>query len=236
LEDTTRRRLIFVLVVIVGMALWPGRASADGPVRVAVPTAADETFAAAPEGGPCAFRVFLHVVTNNQYEIEFSDAEGNLIRTITQGRAVLEFTNEATGTSVIRNVSGPGTFTVADQSLVARGPWFFAFAPGDLVDELGHVTTEWMFIINRGTFVLRIGDPESGVPHQLISQTGVQENLCETLSASPDGEAALGAEESESPRVEAFLTAPVTERSAGEASGAEASEFDLRPLQSPTYS
>jgi hypothetical protein len=172
----------------VGLALWSSPAWAGPPDRVAVPTGADETFPTAAEGGPCAFPVSLHVVTNDQHEIEFSDAEGNLIRTITQGRAVLEFTNEATGTSLIRNVSGPGTFTVADQSLVARGPWFFAFAPGDLVGELGDVTTEWMFIINRGTFVLRIGDLESGVPHQLISQTGVQEDLCVTLGATPDGE------------------------------------------------
>lgn len=182
-EDTTKRRRAFVLMVaVVSLALWPGRASADGPVRVAVPTGADETLPAAAEGGPCPFPVLIHLVTNKQYSIEFFD------RTITQGHLVLEMTNTVTGTSVIRNVSGPGTFTVADQSLVARGPWFFAFAPGDLVDELGDVTTEWMFIINRGTFVLRIGDPESGVPHQLMSQTGVQEELCVTLGATPDGE------------------------------------------------
>ncbi|HVH53866.1 MAG TPA: hypothetical protein VNA32_07005 [Actinomycetota bacterium] len=153
---------------------------------MAVPTGADETLPAAAEGGPCPFPVLIHVVTNKQYSIEFFD------RTITQGNLVLEMTNTVTGTSVIRNVSGPGTFTVADQLLVARGPWFFAFAPGDLVDVLGHVTTEWIFIINRGTFVLRLGDPKSGVPHQLISQTGVQEKLCETLGGDTENSATEG--------------------------------------------
>jgi hypothetical protein len=117
--------------------------------------------------------------------------------------------------------------------LFARGPWFFAFAPGEIVDELGLVPKVLMFI-NRGTFVLRLGDPERGVPHQIISQTGVQEDLCVTLSESSDDEV-LGAEASASPAVEPFLGAATTERSNGEASGAEASEFDVRPLQAPTY-
>jgi hypothetical protein len=165
-----------VLVVALSLALWPGRASADGPDRVAIPTAEDESIPASPEG-PCTFPVLIHVVTNNQYMIVFDD------RTITQGRAVLELTNEDTRTSVIRNVSGPGTITDADGILAARGPWFFAFAPGELVDEFGNEPSVLMFI-NHGTFVLRIGDPERGVPHQIVSQTGVQEDLCATLGAS----------------------------------------------------
>jgi len=170
------------MVGMVSLALWPNPAWADGPDRVAIPTAADESIPASPEG-PCAFPVLVHVVTNNQYTIVFDD------RTITQGHAVLELTNENDpDISVTRNVSGPGTITNADGILAARGPWLFAFAPGELVDELGLVSPELMFI-NRGTFVLRIGDPELGLPHQIISQTGVQENLCVTLGASPDGEA-----------------------------------------------
>ena len=162
------------MVAMVSLALWPCPAWADGPDRVAIPTAADESIPASPEG-PCAFPVLVHVVTNNQYTIVFDD------RTITQGHAVLELTNKNDpDISVTRNVSGPGTITNADGILAARGPWFFAFAPGELVDELGHVPPELMFI-NHGTFVLRIGDPLHGVPHQLISQTGVQEDLCVTL-------------------------------------------------------
>jgi hypothetical protein len=196
---------------MVSLALWPGRASADGPDRVAIPTAEDESIPASPKG-PCAFPVLIHVVTNNQYMIVFDD------RTITQGHAVLELTNKNDpDISVTRNVSGPGTFTNADGILAARGPWFFAFAPGELVDELGNEPPVLMFI-NHGTFVLHIGDPQHGVPHQIVSQTGVQENLCATLGASPDV-AASGAEARGCPD--------------GEASEAEASESQVRPQGPP---
>jgi hypothetical protein len=45
--------------------------------------------------------------------------------------------------------------------------------------------------INRGRVVESLGEP-----HEIISQTGVQEDLCATLSASPEGEAS-GVEASE---------------------------------------
>jgi hypothetical protein len=185
---------------MVSLALWPGRAWAGMPERMPV-TSGDGSIPA----GACPFPVFIHVVTNNEYNIEFRDAEGNLIRTITQGRVVLEITNMATGTSVVRNVSGPGTKTEADQIFVKTGPWFFAFFPGDL----GPGTPGAMFI-NNGRVV-----EFQGVPGKIISQTGVQENLCATLGASPNA-GASGAEASGCPD--------------GEASEAEASESEV-PLE-----
>ena len=195
-EDTTRRRQVFVLLVVVGLALWPGRALAFTPDRQPV-TSEDGSIPA----GPCPFPVFIHVLSNNSYTIEFFDAEGNLTRTIIQGHVVLELTNVTTGTSVIRNVSGPGTITEADQTIVKEGPWLFFFFP----DELEPGSPGSMFI-NRGRVVEFLGEP-----HEIISQTGVQEDLCATLSASPDSEA-LGAETS--PDVEA--------------SGAEVSESQVQ--------
>jgi hypothetical protein len=202
-----------VLVVVIGLALWPGRAWALAytPVRQPVPA---EDFSI-PAGVVCNFEVFVHFVTNNQYSIDFFDADGTPTRTITQGHLVMEITNLDTGTSVIRNVSGPGTKTHPDEVLVATGSWFFAFAPGELV-SLGNLEpdSEGSMFINRGTWVADLGDPEEGVPHRLLSETGVQENLCVTLGASPDGEAS-GAETSEIPD--------------GEASEAEVSGSQLRP-------
>lgn len=189
---------MFVLLVVVGLALWPGRALAFTPDRQPI-TSEDGSIPA----GPCPFPVFIHVVSNNSYTIEFFDAEGNLTRTIIQGHVVLELTNVTTGTSVIRNVSGPGTITEADQIIVKEGPWLFFFFP----DELGPGSPGSMFI-NRGRVVEFLGEP-----HEIISQTGDQEDLCATLSASPDSEA-LGAETSASPDVEA--------------SGAEVSESQVQ--------
>jgi hypothetical protein len=165
-EDTTRRRLAFVLVVVVGLALWPGRAWADAPERTLF-----ESEDGVVPAGACPFPVFIHVVAINEYRIEFSDDAGNLIRTIIQGRAVLEFTNKDTGASVIRNVSGPATITEVDQIAVKTGPWLFIFFPGDL-----GTGSPGMMFINYGRVVEYRGEP-----HSIISQTGVQENLCETL-------------------------------------------------------
>jgi hypothetical protein len=178
---------VFVLLVVVGMALWPGRALAVTPDRQPV-TSEDGSIPA----GPCPFPVFIHVDSNNSYTIEFFDAVGNLTRRILQGHVVLEFTNMNTGTSVIRNVSGPGTITEADQTIVKEGPWLFFFFP----DELGPGSPGSMFI-NRGRVVEFLGDP-----HEIISQTGVQEDLCATLSASPDTEVSA-AETTEIPGSEA---------------------------------
>jgi hypothetical protein len=186
-EDTTRRRLAFVLLVVVGLALWPGRAWADTPDRQPIPT---EDLAI--PSGACPFPVSFHVVTNNEHTITWFDAEGNPVRTIIQGQVVLEITNTETGTSVIRNVSGPGTITFADLLFVGRGSQLFFFFP----DELGPGTPGSMFI-NRGRVVEYLGEPR-----KIISQTGVQEDLCATLSASPDSEAS-GAETSEIPGSEA---------------------------------
>jgi hypothetical protein len=179
-----------VLLVVVVLALWPGRALAFTPDRQPVPSE-DGSIPA----GPCPFPVFIHVVSNNSYTIEFFDAEGNLTRTIFQGHVVLELTNMTTGTSVIRNVSGPGTITEADQIIVKTGPWLFFFFP----EELGEGSPGSMFI-NRGRVVEFLGEP-----HEIISQTGVQEDLCATLGASPDSEASR-AETSETPGSEVSET------------------------------
>jgi hypothetical protein len=182
-EDTTRRRQAFVLLVVAGLALWPGRALAFTPDRQPI-ISEDGSIPA----GPCPFPVFIHVIANNSYTIEFFDAEGNLTRTIIQGHVVLEFTNMTTGTSVIRNVSGPGTITEADQIIVKEGPWLFFFFP----DELEPGSPGSMFI-NHSRVVEFLGEP-----HEIISQTGVQEDLCATLGASLDEEASK-AETSEIP-------------------------------------
>ena len=171
-EDTTRRRQAFVLVVMVSLALWPGRAWADQPERLPIPTE-DLSIPA----GACPFPVSFHVVTNNEHTITWSDAEGNPIRRIIQGQVVLEITNTATGTSVTRNVSGPGTITYADMLFVGRGSQLFFFFP----NELGPGTPGSMFI-NRGRVVEFLG-----TPRKIISQTGQQEDLCATLGVSGSG-------------------------------------------------
>jgi len=195
---------------VVGLALWPGRAWADTPDRQPIPT---EDLSI--PSGACPFPVSFHVVTNNEHTITWFDAEGNPVRTIIQGQVVLEITNTEAGTSVIRNVSGPGTITFADLLFVGRGSQLFFFFP----DELGPGTPGSMFI-NRGRVVEYLGEPR-----KIISQTGVQEDLCATLSESPDSEA-LGTEAGESPDDEAV----VGEAGVGEPAVGDESQIPLERL------
>jgi hypothetical protein len=203
-EDATRPRLAFLLVVVVSLALWPGRAwAAYTPDRNPIPSG-DLISPAA-----CSDPVSFHVLENNEYTIDFFDADGNLVRTIIQGRVVLEITNLTTQASVIRNVSGPGTITYADLLFVGRGSQLFFFEP----NELGPGKPGEMFI-NHGRVVEFLGvDPD--IPPRIISKIGVQEDLCATLGASPAA-GASGAEANGCPD--------------GEASEAEASESEV-PLE-----
>lgn len=199
-----------MVTLAVSLALLPGRAVADAPDRVPIPTA-DLSF----DVGPCPipFSVSFHVLENNEYTIDFFDDQGIKVRTIIQGRVVLEITNTDTGVSIVRNVSGPGTITYADQMFVGRGSGLYFFFP----EDLGPGTPGSMFI-NHGRVVEFLGDPEKDIPPRIISQTGVQEDLCATLSESPDGEAA-GAQASESPDAEPVVGEPaVSEPVAGDES------------------
>jgi len=158
------------------LALWPGRADAQAPEREPIPTE-DLSF----DVGPCPvpFPVSFHVLENKESTITFFDDEGNPVKTIIQGRVVLEITNVDTGVSIVRNVSGPGTITYADQMFVGRGSGLYFFFPGDL----GPGTPGSMFI-NHGRVVEFLGEPR-----KIISQTGRQEDLCATLGGSTESAA-----------------------------------------------
>src|SRR5438034_10633192 len=91
-EDTTRRRQAFVLVVMVSLALWPGRAWADKPERLPIPTE-DLCIPA----GACPFPVSFHVVPSDGHSIRWSDPAGNPDRKIIEGQRVLERTHPTTG-------------------------------------------------------------------------------------------------------------------------------------------
>ena len=166
-----------MLTVVVGLVLLPDRAVAQAPDREPIPTE-DLSIPA----GACPFPVSFHVLKNSEYTIDFFDDQGNKVRTIIQGQVVLEITNLDTGVSIVRNVSGPGTITHADQIFVGRGSGLFFFFPGDL----GPGTPGSMFI-NHGRVV-----EFQGVPRKIISQTGTQEDLCETLGSSGESQGLAG--------------------------------------------
>lgn len=77
----------------------------------------------------CGFTIDVHVVTNDEYLVTTTPANGTTVQEI-RGNLVLRFTNASTGASVVRNVSGPSTWTTHSDgtgSLVGEGLNWLAF-------------------------------------------------------------------------------------------------------------
>ena len=68
----------------------------------------------------CGFLVNVTFPVNDQYAISRYDANGDLVKTILQGRLVATFTNDATGKAITANISGP-SFIAPDGSVVLLG-------------------------------------------------------------------------------------------------------------------
>lgn len=151
------------------LVLSSSGASAGPPERVEIPDEAFEDFSI--PAGACAFPVAFHVVAHDLHTITFFDSQGNPVSEITEGRLVVQMTNENAGTSVVRNLSGPAMFTFADRIHVATGPALFLFFP----EELGPGSLGTLFI-NYGRIVHRLG-----ATIETLSQSGTQEDLCATL-------------------------------------------------------
>ncbi len=120
--------------------------------------------------------IVADILVNREYGITFTDANGDPIRTITQGSLVVRLTNPENGTSIVRNISGPGELVYhADGSSTqtARGAWFLFFFEGQLgagVDGTGFV--------NHGQVVF-VTYPDGSAT--ILSRTGNYEDVCATL-------------------------------------------------------
>lgn len=122
------------------------------------------------------FRIVADILVNREYGITFTDANGDPIRTITQGSLVVRLTNPENGTSIVRNISGPGELVFhADGSSTqtARGAWFLFFFEG----QLGAGMTGTGFV-NHGQVVF-VNNADGTAT--ILSQTGTFENVCDTL-------------------------------------------------------
>jgi hypothetical protein len=79
----------------------------------------------------CGFPVDIAVVSNNEHQDVMTLADGTTITQI-RGKLVLSFTNDTTGYTIVRNVSGPTTETDhadASGTFVGRGQNWFGFGP-----------------------------------------------------------------------------------------------------------
>jgi hypothetical protein len=124
----------------------------------------------------CGFPVDVAVVSNNEYQKVTTLADGTTITDIT-GRLVLSFTNDETGYTVVRNVSGPTTETDYPDgtgTFIGRGNNWFGFGPHSQAN-----TGEPGAVITTGLVTLQIG----GGAITSFSLNGTQENLCEALAS-----------------------------------------------------
>jgi hypothetical protein len=119
-----RRALLGVLLTtaVVAVVAPAGLARARTPVVITPFTL---------PGSRCGFPVDVGVVKNNETQDVTTLADGTTITNI-RGNLVLSFTNDDTGYTIVRNVSGPTTETDRPDgtgTLVARGNNWFGFGP-----------------------------------------------------------------------------------------------------------
>lgn len=108
----------FMLVAAIAVPV----ATADKPVKEPSPSD-DFTIPASI----CGFEVMVEILTDKGKAITFGDG-----RTMISGALKVRLTNSDDPTSsIVLNISGPGTFE-ASGVLTATGPWLFFFLPGEL--------------------------------------------------------------------------------------------------------
>jgi hypothetical protein len=128
----------------------------------------------APAGVVCPFAVTAEPVREDLRVRYHYDAAGNVDGYEATGQLIARITNDETGASVVRNLSGPGTVTFsADGS-------YDAVVHGDfLVFFLGQDNPSHQLLLLSGTTLLH-GAPSGA--KTLVSNSGHVENLCETLA------------------------------------------------------
>jgi hypothetical protein len=111
--------------------------------------------------GNCTFDVGVTVVTNNEYSINFYDANGNLVRQLIDGSLVVTLTNLTNQQSIRVNISGPALITFnADGSFVQRYEGLSAIPlPNRLILTSGRVDVE--YFPNADPVVLRMSGTQS---------------------------------------------------------------------------
>ena len=167
------RRIFVLLLSALAMLMVPTSASAGKPVREPSPLPpVVELPGVCPD-----FGIVADILVDRVYTKTWFDANGDPIRSMTNGTLKVRLTNPENDVSILRNISGPGTTTFHEDgstTLMARGTWFFFFFAGGL-----GVGSPPMSIINTGTIVI---DTFPDGTQAIRSRTGQQEDVCATLS------------------------------------------------------
>jgi hypothetical protein len=128
----------------------------------------------APAGYVCPFTVTAEPVRQDIRVRYHYDAAGNVDGYQATGQLIGRITNDETGASVVRNLSGPGTVTFGPDGsydAVASGGFLIFFTPQD--------NPSHQLLMLSGHTLLH-GDASGA--KTLVSHEGEIENLCETLA------------------------------------------------------
>jgi hypothetical protein len=161
----TKRVLTALALSFVVPGMLASAVLAAGPVREKLIIPSPGTL-----GGICAFTVDYTIVVNGEYSITWVDASGKPVRSLTQGRLVVTFTNSAMPShSLTLNISGPGqTVYNADGSQTIT---FLGNGAIFLADQI---------MLNSGRVVVIAPDALS--VGYVVLAAGNQRNLCTMLA------------------------------------------------------
>jgi hypothetical protein len=172
-EVCEMKRLLAVSLGVVALALTGAgtTAAADGSYGPWQSTY--QGAITAPAGVVCPFTVTAEPVREDLRVRYHYDASGNVDGYEATGQLIARITNDETGASVVRNLSGPGTVTFnsdGSYDAVVAGDFLVFFLAGD--------TPSNALLLMSGQTVLH-GAPDGA--KTLVSQNGQVENLCDTL-------------------------------------------------------
>ena len=170
------RTCITAATVLVAVAGSVSGAVAEPPTREPNPLPTDPFLFTDTLGeNPCSFPVLLAITANKEVVTTFTRRNG-VTTTHTTGMLKVQLTNNATGKTINRNISGPIVATINGDGSVTQktaGPTLWVFDPG-VAATLPRLT------ITYGNTESVLGP---GTAFDFISQHGSYEDLCATLAA-----------------------------------------------------
>ncbi len=172
----SRVQWIVLLCLFAVLALSATTVFAQGRhIRESVPAGEDWFVPVLGEpGGVCSFPVQVHFDRAKAFNQYFFDGNGELTMVRFEGNVVIVVTNLETEQSVVRNISGPGSWDPATSIQAMSGPWIFWWAP----DDPYFPSSSTGLYIHTGY----IGVDFSGSVAQILRDDGKREDLCVTLA------------------------------------------------------
>jgi hypothetical protein len=167
------KRLAAVLLSTFALALVGARATAAADGSYGPWQSTYQGAITAPAGLVCPFTVTAEPVRENLRVRYHYDSAGNVDGYEATGQLIARITNDETGASVVRNLSGPGTVTFnpdGSSDAVTGGDFLVFFLPQDPPSS--------RLLLFSGRTVLH---GAANGDKTLVSQSGQVENLCDTL-------------------------------------------------------